>query len=87
MLCLKCLNDQTHPTINPEQGEIVGVELDVFENEPRDPNKLSELDNVVLSPHCGVFTEESFRDSYELMCGNLEAFFSNKPLLLLVLEE
>ncbi|KAG8363365.1 hypothetical protein BUALT_Bualt19G0014800 [Buddleja alternifolia] len=67
-----------------QRGEIGGAGLDVLENEPRVPNELFELDNVVLSPHCAVFTEVSFRDSFELVCGNLEAFFSNKPLLSLV---
>lgn len=64
-----------------QQREIAGAGLDVFENEPRVPTELFELDNVVLSPHFAIFTEESFRDSYELVSGNLEAFFSNKPLL------
>ncbi|KAG8363363.1 hypothetical protein BUALT_Bualt19G0014600 [Buddleja alternifolia] len=70
-----------------QRGEIAGARLDVFENEPRVPNELFELDNMVLSPHCAVFTEESFRDLYELLCGNLEAFFSNKPLLSFISEE
>ncbi|XP_073144525.1 glyoxylate/hydroxypyruvate reductase HPR3-like [Henckelia pumila] len=64
-----------------QQREIAGAGLDVFENEPRVPTELLELDNVVLSPHFAVFTESSFRDSYELSSGNLEAFFANKPLL------
>ncbi|KAI3449150.1 hypothetical protein Pfo_005815 [Paulownia fortunei] len=70
-----------------QRGEIAGAGLDVFENEPCVPKELFELDNVVLSPHFAVFTEESFRDLYELVSGNLEAFFSNKPLLSLVSEE
>ncbi|CAK7347966.1 unnamed protein product [Dovyalis caffra] len=41
-------------------GEINGAGLDVFGNEPNVPNELFELDNVVLSPHRAVFTEESF---------------------------
>ncbi|KAG8363362.1 hypothetical protein BUALT_Bualt19G0014500 [Buddleja alternifolia] len=70
-----------------QQGEIAGAGLDVFEDEPRVPNELFELNNVVLTPHCAFFTEESLRDLYELICGNLEAFFSNKHLLSLVSEE
>lgn len=63
------------------EGEIAGAGLDVFENEPDVPKELFELDNVVLSPHCAVFTHESLKALSELVVGNLEAFFSNKPLL------
>lgn len=62
-------------------GEIAGAGLDVFENEPDVPKELFELDNAVLSPHRAVFTPESFMALCELVVGNLEAFFSNKPLL------
>ncbi|CAI9101643.1 OLC1v1039013C1 [Oldenlandia corymbosa var. corymbosa] len=62
-------------------GRIAGAGLDVLENEPHVPPEILELDNVVLSPHFAVYTEESFRDSYELIVGNLDAFFSNQPLL------
>ncbi|KAL0339387.1 UNVERIFIED_CONTAM: Glyoxylate/hydroxypyruvate reductase HPR3 [Sesamum angustifolium] len=70
-----------------QSGEIGGAGLDVFENEPSVPKELHELNNVVMSPHCAAFTEVSMRDLYELMCANLEAFFSNKPLLSLIQEE
>lgn len=63
------------------QGEIGGAGLDVFADEPNAPTDLFELDNVVLSPHRAVFTEESAWAVYSLVTGNLEAFFSNKPLL------
>lgn len=69
------------------QGEIAGAGLDVFVDEPNVPDDLLVLNNVVLSPHRGVFTEESLWDSYELISGNLEAFFSDKPLLTPVLNE
>ncbi|CAI9764817.1 unnamed protein product [Fraxinus pennsylvanica] len=70
-----------------QQGLIAGAGLDVFENEPHVPEALFSLHNVVLSPHCAAFTEESFRDSYEIASGNLEAFFLNKPLLSPVLSK
>lgn len=42
------------------QGEIGGVGLDVFENQPNVPKELFRLDNVVLSLHCAVAMPECF---------------------------
>ncbi|KAL3536905.1 hypothetical protein ACH5RR_000271 [Cinchona calisaya] len=64
-----------------QQGKIAGAGLEVFEHEPNVPEELFELDNVVLSPHAAVYTEESYKDLYDLIIRNLEAFFSNKPLI------
>lgn len=69
------------------QGEIAGAGLDVYEHEPHVPKELLGLDCVVLSPHYAVFTHESFKQVYELIVGNLEAFFSNQPLLSPLLHE
>ncbi|GMN57882.1 hypothetical protein TIFTF001_026985 [Ficus carica] len=62
-------------------GEIGGAGLDVFENEPYVPKELFALDNVVLCPHRAVHTPESFQASAEIAIANLEAFFSNRPLI------
>lgn len=41
-------------------GNVAGAALDVFEHEPPDiGNPLFQLDNIILSPHCSYFTEES----------------------------
>lgn len=63
------------------QRELAGAGLDVFENEPHVPRELLTMDNVVLSPHRAVRTPESLTAMCEHVKGNLEAFFSNKPLL------
>ncbi|XP_074285554.1 glyoxylate/hydroxypyruvate reductase HPR3-like [Silene latifolia] len=63
------------------EGRIAGAGLDVFEHEPSVPQELFSLDNVVLAHHQAGFTEECFQDLFELVKGNFEAFFSNKPLL------
>lgn len=39
--------------------QIAGAALDVFEEEPPINNKLLELENVLLSPHCGASTTEA----------------------------
>ncbi|KAI3923403.1 hypothetical protein MKW92_030004 [Papaver armeniacum] len=69
------------------QGDIGGAGLDVFENEPYVPAELLKLDNVVLSPHKAVLTPESFSALHELLIANLDAFFSGKPLLSLVMSQ
>ncbi|XP_042512717.1 glyoxylate/hydroxypyruvate reductase HPR3-like [Macadamia integrifolia] len=69
------------------QGEIGGAGLDVYENEPHVPKELLALDNVVLSPHRAVFTPESFLSLHDVLIANLEAFFSDKPLLSEVKDE
>ncbi|KAG6417376.1 hypothetical protein SASPL_119530 [Salvia splendens] len=63
---------------------IAGAALDVFENEPRVPTELFGLDNLVLSPHRGAFTKEAFFDAFQIVTMNIEAFFSNNPLISLV---
>ncbi|XVF73346.1 hypothetical protein PTKIN_Ptkin12aG0194100 [Pterospermum kingtungense] len=68
------------------EGEIAGAGLDVFEHEPDVPEELFALDNVVVSPHRAAFTPESFEQVFDIVMGNLEAFFSNKPLLTPVMD-
>ncbi len=55
--------------------------LDVFENEPHLNAKFLELDNVLLQPHHASGTVETRKAMGKLMCDNLIAYFSNKPLL------
>lgn len=63
------------------EGRLGGAGLDVFEKEPQVPEQLFGLENVVLLPHVGSGTEETRKAMADLVLGNLEAHFSNKPLL------
>lgn len=60
---------------------IAGAALDVFENEPRVPEALLKLDNVILSPHQGSATQQTREAMGALVIANLEAFYADEPLL------
>lgn len=82
-----CIIDEVELVKFLVDDEIGGVGLNVYENEPNVPKELIGLDNVVLLPHSTACTEECFRDAAQVMVANLEAFFTNKPLLTPVINE
>lgn len=63
------------------EARLGGAGLDVFENEPDVPKELFDMENVVLLPHVGSSTWETSKDMSDLVVGNLEAYYSKKPLL------
>jgi lactate dehydrogenase-like 2-hydroxyacid dehydrogenase len=64
-----------------ETGTIAGAGLDVFANEPRVPEALKSLPQVVLSPHQGSATREA-RDAMErLVLANIDAWRNRQPLV------
>jgi lactate dehydrogenase-like 2-hydroxyacid dehydrogenase len=62
-------------------GRLGGAALDVFVDEPRVPEALFGLKNVVLQPHQGSATHVTRRAMGDLVAKNLEAFFAGRPLL------
>lgn len=63
-----------------QQGTIAGAALDVFADEPRVPQALKAMDNVVLTPHVGSATRQTRRAMADLAIANLEAHFAGRPL-------
>lgn len=64
-----------------QDGRLGAAGLDVFEDEPRVPQALRDLDNVVLTPHVASLTVETRRAMGQLVLDNLAAHFAGKPLL------
>jgi lactate dehydrogenase-like 2-hydroxyacid dehydrogenase len=62
-------------------GGLGGAALDVFADEPRVPEALFGLDNVVLSPHQGSATMQTRRRMGEMVVDNLVAHFAGDPLI------
>lgn len=64
-----------------QDGSLGGAGLDVFADEPRVPEALFALDNVVLQPHVGSATHATRGAMGQLVVDNLKAHFAGKPLL------
>lgn len=60
---------------------IAGAGLDVFADEPRIPEALLALNNVVLLPHLASGTHETRQAMADLVLENLHAHFSGQPLV------
>ncbi|MFZ1991316.1 MAG: D-glycerate dehydrogenase [Alphaproteobacteria bacterium] len=61
-----------------KSGTIAGAGLDVYEHEPRVPEALIELENVVLLPHLGSATSQTRIAMGMRAAENLNAFFSGQ---------
>ena len=62
-----------------ENRSIAGAGLDVFAEEPFVPERLRQLENVVLLPHLGSATEETRVAMGMKAVENLTAFFEGRP--------
>lgn len=64
-----------------QTGALGGAGLDVFEDEPRVPQALIELDNVVLLPHVGSGSAHTRDAMGQLLADNLIAWFDGRGAL------
>jgi D-3-phosphoglycerate dehydrogenase len=61
--------------------KIAGAAVDVFSVEPLPvDHPLRKLDNLVLTPHLGYATQETFRAHYSQMIEGIEAWFKSEPM-------
>ncbi len=64
-----------------ERGQIAGAGLDVFEEEPFQPeNPLAAMPNVVLTPHISAGTRDALKTKMRTLFQNVERFFKGEPL-------
>ena len=63
-----------------QEGRIAGAGLDVYEDEPRVPEALRQMNNVTLLPHIGSATTEVRTAMGMLAVDNLDAFFRGENL-------
>jgi phosphoglycerate dehydrogenase-like enzyme len=64
-----------------QQRGIAGAAIDVFSVEPLPvEHPFRKLDNIVLTPHLGYVTAESFRNHYSQMVEGIDAWFKGETL-------
>ena len=73
--------DETALLETLQQNKIAGAAIDVFSVEPLPvDHPFRKLDNLVLTPHLGYFTEEGFRAHYGQMVEGIGAWLKGEPL-------
>jgi phosphoglycerate dehydrogenase-like enzyme len=73
--------DETALLETLQARKIAGAAIDVFSVEPLPvDHPFRGLDNIVLTPHLGYVTEESFRNHYRQMVEGIDAWLKAEPL-------
>jgi lactate dehydrogenase-like 2-hydroxyacid dehydrogenase len=64
-----------------KSGTILAAGLDVFAQEPKVPDELKALQNVVLLPHVGSASVVTRNAMDQMVVDNLKLWFGGKPVL------
>ncbi|SCK38180.1 Lactate dehydrogenase [Variovorax sp. HW608] len=62
-------------------GRIAGAGLDVYESEPRRPEPLIGLDNVLLTPHMAGWSPEATQASVDRFMANADGHFAGRGVV------
>ena len=63
------------------EGRIAGAGLDVYESEPKRPELLIGLDNVLLTPHLAGWSPEATQASVDRFMANAEGHFAGRGVV------
>jgi len=63
------------------EGALGGAGLDVFDKEPKVPDALKTMNNVVLMPHVASATHETRRAMTDCLLENLTSYFATRQVL------
>lgn len=74
------LVDETALIAALREGRLGQAALDVFEDEPTDAARWTDVPNTVLTPHTGGATTEAVQGMLMLLIQNLQAAFAGEPL-------
>lgn len=72
--------DEPELVLALRDGRLGGAALDVFVDEPRVPEALLSMDNVIVQPHQASATRETRQAMGDLVMRNLALHFSGKPV-------
>ena len=62
------------------EGIVSGAALDVFETEPPTISELLGNDKIILTPHLGGFTEESYEKISEAVVNQIRGYFEDRTI-------
>ena len=62
-------------------GRIAGAGLDVYESEPKRPEQLVDIDNLILTPHLAGWSPEATEASFMRFLANAEGHFSGRGVV------
>jgi len=63
------------------EGRIAGAGLDVYESEPKPPQELIGLDNLLITPHVAGWSPEATQASVDRFMANAEGHFAGRGVV------